>query len=178
MCLRSCFFMPHPRNKVQGTRCKEQGSGQPAMNRSKQAGMARKPIIVLLVGLTLASVRWRQGRACSRSGIGSCSLDIRVRKSHTASLAPVRCVALGRAGNWLCHRSLPVALRIRVVCQRIDSGGRGRSDHRAEVVTLHSLSLCLTDGSGAPLAKCGEFTRIRRISICIAAASLSEWVFS
>src|SRR4030095_15510702 len=33
------------------------GSGQPAMNRSKQAGMAIKTFVVLLVGLALASVR-------------------------------------------------------------------------------------------------------------------------
>jgi putative ABC transport system substrate-binding protein len=43
--------MPHPMKKGQGKR-----SGQPAMNRSKQGGMARKNIIVLLVGLTLALV--------------------------------------------------------------------------------------------------------------------------
>jgi hypothetical protein len=35
----------------------EQRSGQLAMNRCKQAGMGRKTIVVLLVGLTLASVR-------------------------------------------------------------------------------------------------------------------------
>jgi len=39
----------------QGARKK--GSGQPAMNRSKQAGMGKKAIVVLLVGLTLASSR-------------------------------------------------------------------------------------------------------------------------
>jgi putative tryptophan/tyrosine transport system substrate-binding protein len=33
----------------------KKGSGQPAMKRSKQVGMAIKPIIVLLVGLVLAS---------------------------------------------------------------------------------------------------------------------------
>jgi len=33
----------------------EKRSGQPAMNRSKQAGMGIKPVIVLLVGLALAS---------------------------------------------------------------------------------------------------------------------------
>jgi hypothetical protein len=36
-------------------RGKKKGSGQPAMNRSKQAGMAIKPIIVLVIGLALAS---------------------------------------------------------------------------------------------------------------------------
>jgi putative ABC transport system substrate-binding protein len=36
---------------------KEKGSGQPAMNRSKQNGMAIKSIIILLVGLALASVQ-------------------------------------------------------------------------------------------------------------------------
>ena len=35
----------------------KKGSGQPATNRSKQAGMATKTIVALLVGLTLASVR-------------------------------------------------------------------------------------------------------------------------
>jgi putative tryptophan/tyrosine transport system substrate-binding protein len=35
----------------------EKGSGQPAMNRSKQAGMATKTVVALLVGLTFASVR-------------------------------------------------------------------------------------------------------------------------
>jgi hypothetical protein len=35
----------------------KKGSGQPAMNRSKQAGMGKKAIVVLLVGLTLASSR-------------------------------------------------------------------------------------------------------------------------
>jgi hypothetical protein len=37
-------------------RGKEKGPGQPATNRSKQAGMFQKTIIVLLVGLALASV--------------------------------------------------------------------------------------------------------------------------
>jgi hypothetical protein len=37
------------------TRGKEKGSGQPAMNRSKRAGMGKKTIVVLLIGLTLAS---------------------------------------------------------------------------------------------------------------------------
>ena len=43
----------------QGARKKvlEKGSGQLAMNRSKQGGMAIKTIVVLLVGLALASVR-------------------------------------------------------------------------------------------------------------------------
>ena len=36
---------------------RKKGSGQPLMNRSKQARMARKTIVALLVGLTLASVR-------------------------------------------------------------------------------------------------------------------------
>jgi hypothetical protein len=35
---------------------RKEGSGQPALNRSKQAGMATKTIIVLLVGLALTSV--------------------------------------------------------------------------------------------------------------------------
>jgi uncharacterized protein (TIGR03067 family) len=43
--------MPYPMNKGQG-----KGAGQPAMNRSKQAGMPIKSIIILLVGLALASV--------------------------------------------------------------------------------------------------------------------------
>ena len=30
---------------------KEKGSGQPAMNRSKQAGMGKKTIVILLLGL-------------------------------------------------------------------------------------------------------------------------------
>ena len=41
-------------NGGSGNRCtrgKKKGSGQPAMNRSKQAGMAKKTIVVLLVGL-------------------------------------------------------------------------------------------------------------------------------
>jgi uncharacterized protein (TIGR03067 family) len=42
---------PHPMNKGQG-----KGAGQPAMNRSKQTGMPIKSIIILLVGLALASV--------------------------------------------------------------------------------------------------------------------------
>jgi len=41
---------------IQRTRGKEKGSGQPAMNRSKQAGMGKKTVIVLLVVLALASV--------------------------------------------------------------------------------------------------------------------------
>jgi putative ABC transport system substrate-binding protein len=36
---------------------KEKGSGQPAMNRSKQAGMAIKTVVALLVGLALTLVR-------------------------------------------------------------------------------------------------------------------------
>src|SRR4030095_15440080 len=47
-------------NGGSGNRCtrgKENRSGQPAMNRSKQAGMAIKTIVVLLVSLALASVR-------------------------------------------------------------------------------------------------------------------------
>jgi ABC-type uncharacterized transport system substrate-binding protein len=44
--------MPYPTNKEQ-----EKRAGQPAMNRSKQASMGIKTILVLLVGLTLASVR-------------------------------------------------------------------------------------------------------------------------
>ena len=43
--------MPYPMNRGQG-----KGSGQPATNRSKQAGMGKKAIVVLLVGLALASV--------------------------------------------------------------------------------------------------------------------------
>src|SRR5262245_2030768 len=43
--------MPYPMNKGQ-----EKGSGQPAMNGSKQAGMGNKAIVVLLVGLALAFV--------------------------------------------------------------------------------------------------------------------------
>src|SRR5262245_38953786 len=42
---------------IPGERGKEKGCGQPTMNRSKQGGMAIKPIIILLIGLTLASVR-------------------------------------------------------------------------------------------------------------------------
>jgi putative ABC transport system substrate-binding protein len=44
--------MPYPTKEGQG-----KGSGQPAMNRSKQRGMGKKPIVILLLGLTLASVR-------------------------------------------------------------------------------------------------------------------------
>src|SRR4029453_16965042 len=45
--------MPYPISRGQGKR-----SGQPAMNRSKQrAGMGKKAIVVLLVGLALASFR-------------------------------------------------------------------------------------------------------------------------
>jgi hypothetical protein len=44
----------------QGAR-KKNRSGQPAMNRSKQGGMAIKTIIVLLVGLALGSVRLAEG---------------------------------------------------------------------------------------------------------------------
>ena len=40
---------------------KEKGSGQPAANRSKQAGMSKKTIIVLLVSLAFASVRLVEG---------------------------------------------------------------------------------------------------------------------
>jgi hypothetical protein len=40
-----------------GLSWQEKRSGQPAMNGSKQAGMAIKTIVVLLVGLTLASVQ-------------------------------------------------------------------------------------------------------------------------
>src|SRR6266850_5813960 len=49
--------MPYPMNKGQ-----EKGPGQPAMNGSKHAGMARKLIIVLLIGLTLASVHLAEGQ--------------------------------------------------------------------------------------------------------------------
>jgi hypothetical protein len=38
------------------TYAKKKRSGQPAMNRSKQAGMAIKTVVALLVGLALASV--------------------------------------------------------------------------------------------------------------------------
>ena len=44
--------MPYPMDKG-----KKKGSGQPAMNRSKHAGMGKKTIVVLLVGLALVSVR-------------------------------------------------------------------------------------------------------------------------
>jgi hypothetical protein len=43
--------MPYPMNKAKKNR-----SGQPAMNRVNRVGMAIKTIVVLLVGLTLASV--------------------------------------------------------------------------------------------------------------------------
>jgi len=45
---------------------KKKRSGQAAMNRSKQAGMARKPIIVLLIGLTLALVDRAEGQQPSK----------------------------------------------------------------------------------------------------------------
>jgi putative tryptophan/tyrosine transport system substrate-binding protein len=45
-----------PAMPYQVNRGKEKGSGQPAMNRSKQADMDKKNIVVLLVGLALASV--------------------------------------------------------------------------------------------------------------------------
>jgi len=54
--------MPYPMNKGQ-----EKGSGQPAMNRSKQAGMGKKATGVLLVGLALASVPSRRGAAGEES---------------------------------------------------------------------------------------------------------------
>jgi ABC-type uncharacterized transport system substrate-binding protein len=41
---------------------KKKCSGQPTINSSKQAGMARNPIIVLLIGLTLASVHLAEGQ--------------------------------------------------------------------------------------------------------------------
>src|SRR5262245_3068361 len=44
--------MPYPI-----TRGKEKHAGQPAMNRCKQTGMAKNAIILLLVGLTLMSLR-------------------------------------------------------------------------------------------------------------------------
>jgi putative ABC transport system substrate-binding protein len=40
----------------------KRGSGQPAMNRSKQAGMATKSIVVLLVGLVLGLVPFAEAQ--------------------------------------------------------------------------------------------------------------------
>jgi hypothetical protein len=57
-------------------------------------------------------------------------------KSHPAPMAPVRHAALGRGGNWVCPRSLSVALRFRVVCGRIHSRRRRFAD-RAELVTIN-----------------------------------------
>jgi hypothetical protein len=47
----------------------EKRSGQSAMNRSKKAGMARKTIVVLLAGLTLASFRWAAAGEDRRIGV-------------------------------------------------------------------------------------------------------------
>jgi hypothetical protein len=53
--------MPYPVNKGQ-----EKGSGQLAMNRSKQAGMVIKTIVVLLVGLALAGVHLAEAQQPKR----------------------------------------------------------------------------------------------------------------
>jgi hypothetical protein len=45
---------------------KKKGSGQPAMNRSKEAAMTIKALVVLLVGLTLASVRFAEGQQAGK----------------------------------------------------------------------------------------------------------------
>src|SRR4030095_5663467 len=60
-------------NGRSGNRCtrgKKKGSGQPAMNRSTQAGMGKKTIAVLLVGLTLASVRLAEAQPTKVPRIG------------------------------------------------------------------------------------------------------------
>jgi hypothetical protein len=53
--------MPHRMSKGQG-----KGSGQPAMNRSKQAGMDIKTIFVLAVGLTLNPASFAEAQQGSR----------------------------------------------------------------------------------------------------------------
>jgi hypothetical protein len=53
------------------SRGKKKGSGQPAMNRSKQAGMDKKNIVVLLVGLALASVADAQPPKMKMSRVGA-----------------------------------------------------------------------------------------------------------
>lgn len=45
---------------------KKKGSGQPAMNRSKEAAMTIKSLVVLLVGLTLASIRFAEGQQAGK----------------------------------------------------------------------------------------------------------------
>src|SRR5262249_18455451 len=82
--------MPYPMSKGQ-----EKCSGHPAMNRSKQAGMARKTIIVVwLIALALVSfrladaqqheklpkIRWLGARPTPGSGTGSESLLGELRK--------------------------------------------------------------------------------------------------
>ena len=47
---------------ISDARGARKSSGQPTINSSKQAGMARNPIIVLLIGLTLASVHLAEGQ--------------------------------------------------------------------------------------------------------------------
>ena len=54
--------MPYPMNKRQ-----QKGSGQPAMNRSKQGGMAIKRVVVLLAGLALASVHLAEAQQTKKS---------------------------------------------------------------------------------------------------------------
>jgi hypothetical protein len=53
--------MPYPMNKGQG-----KGSGQPAMNRSKQSGMGKKASGILLVGLVLASVHLAEAQQATK----------------------------------------------------------------------------------------------------------------
>ena len=57
-------------------------------------------LISVVIGLVIAGALG-SGR-CSRSGIGFCSSAIHLRKSSHYALAPVRCLALGRGGNWVC----------------------------------------------------------------------------
>jgi putative ABC transport system substrate-binding protein len=60
-CLLILFFMPYPTNKGQ-----EKTIWTTAMKRSKQGGMSTKTIIVLLIGLALASVHTAEGQQTAK----------------------------------------------------------------------------------------------------------------
>jgi hypothetical protein len=90
------------------TTAQQKGSGQLAMNRSKQAGMAIKAVIVLLVGLALASVHLAEAQQPKKvPRIGYLSTYDPTRESARAEVIRLAARAWLHRGTEHHHRISP-----------------------------------------------------------------------
>src|SRR5262249_16687201 len=134
----SCQALPYPMNEGQ------EGSGQLAMNRSKQGRMGRKTVVVLLVGLALASVHLAEAQQANKIA------QIGILDSGTSS---DRRNTLGRAAFREGLRDLGYVEGKNINIEyRYDEGKSERLPQLAEQLVRLKVDIIVVNNSTAALA--------------------------